>query len=553
MFLKNNGKRGQPAVNRQLAGNIVRQVRSTLLALPVPPLLPICMPRPLSKLRVTSLGVALLVPFWLASAAPLWSSELPKMRVELVLEQEPALRLEVRVTLEGEADGETLMGVSNDWGGVPAERVDLQHVTATNAAGEELTVEVRSSFEWNVVHAPSETFTLSAWLLPNELRKSGQSSDHYRPILEPELFQGISHLFMPRQAVADGDEDLIELTLAFEGFEDAGWDVVHSFGLGSQELEIEVTRSRLSGMLFSAGKLQIHTLEIRGGLLAVTLDSTKWRFDGAEFADLVAEIIDLEREYMDDDSAPFYWVGAIATGAAKANGYSFGGTGLTNSFALFLQPNTVIDANSPIGPHIRKLLGHECFHEWNGLRIRMDSPEEQNYWFSEGFTDFFGRNILHRGGVLDDKTFVGMINTVLRDYHTSPVRNLPAAELGKIFWTDGDAQKQPYLRGELMAMLIDHAILGRSDGDEDLSDLMRALLDEADLDPEQRFDTPELLERIGRFTGPELLPLLRGICVDGETVVLPEDVFGAAFTVGTSMQRMQDGSELEIQELCIRK
>ena len=104
-----------------------------------------------------------------------------------------------------------------------------------------------------------------------------------------------------------------------------------------------------------------------------------------------------------------------------------------------------------------------------------------------------------------------------------------------------------------MAMIIDHAILGRSDGDEDLSDLMRSLLDEADLNPEQRFDTPELLERIGRFTGPELLPVLRGICVDGETVVLPEDVFGEAFTIGTTMHRMPDGSELKIQELRIRK
>lgn len=467
----------------------------------------------------------------LAFARGAQSSELPRMRVSLTLEQEPQLRVGVQVTVEGDADGETVMGVSKDWGGVPAGRIDLVDVSATNEAGEPLAVEANSHFEWTIQHAPGESITLSAWLLANELRASGQSSDHYRPILEPTLFQAIGHVFLPRPLLEDKENERISLTLAFQGFDEAEWEVVHSFGIGPEELEVEVTRSRLSGILIAAGKLQIHTREIRGGQLAFTLDSTRWRFDGSDFADLTAEIIDLERSYMDDDSAPFYWVGAIAVGPAQSRGFSFGGTGLTNAFALYLQPNTTISESSAVGPQVRKLLGHECFHEWNGHRIQIAAPEREHYWFSEGFTEYFGRRILHQGGLLSDETFVKMLNVTLRDYHSSPVRNMPACELGELFWTSRDGQQQPYLRGELMAILIDHAIVERSRGAQSLADFMRALLRESDGDPSLRFGTEQLLERIGQFTGPEILPRLRKMCVNGATVDLPADVLGPRFTL----------------------
>ena len=481
--------------------------------------------------RVPLLGALLLASSSSQAQSPTHVSELPTLHIQLRLEQEPQLRLGVDVTVVGEQDGETVFQVSETWGGVVAPRVDLQAPQARGAAGRALEVHGESGLRWTVRHEPGELLTLGAWLLPNERRQSGDSADHYRPLLEPDLFQAIGHLFLPLPEAHDREEQSVALTLSFEGFEEADWELVHSLGLGTNTVRTKLTRERVAGLLFCAGDLALETREIRGGQIAVSLDNNSWAFDAADFADLVAEIIELERNFLDDDSESFYFVSAVSVGDPQARGYSFGGTGLTNSFALFLQPNTLIAADSPVGPQIRKLLAHECFHEWNGLRIRLADPEEQNYWFSEGFTEFFARRILHEAGLLNDDAYLAMLNATLRDYHTSAARNLPASELARIFWTDRTAQQQPYLRGELMAMRIEHAIRARSGGRRDLANFMQALLAECDADAGLALDTDGLLRRLGAECGPQLLPELRAMCVDGETVILPADVLGESFVL----------------------
>jgi predicted metalloprotease with PDZ domain len=485
---------------------------------------------------------ALCALFALVSGSTGRAADVPKLGVKLILEQDPALRLQIEVTARGDEDGETLFSVSPDWGGVPIDRVDLVEPRATSESGSPLQVKAISNFSWSVQHAPGERVTFGASLLPNERRKTADSADHYRPILEETLFQAIAHVFLPLPELDGGGDDLVSLGLTFEGFYEAQWQVVHSLGLGDDDLQAELTRERLSGLLFAAGELEVYTRQIRGGLLAFSISGDQWLFDGEEFADLVAEIIDLERNYLDDDSAPFYWVGAIQVGDPQAARYSFGGTGLTNSFALFLQPNTMIGASSPVGPQIRKLLAHECFHEWNGLRIRMGQPEEQNYWFSEGFTEYFARRILYENELISEQTYVEWINTTLHDYHVSSARNLPASKLAKIFWTTEDGQRQPYLRGELMAMIVEHAIRKTSNGRQGLNDLMRSLLQEAEQEGPMRFGSERLLDRIGRFTGSDIIPSLRAICVDGSTAVLPSDVLGSGFVLeSTTGYRFEAG------------
>lgn len=481
--------------------------------------------------KLSLLGVLLLASPFLQAQSSVAPAELSTLAVQLTLEQEPDLRVGVQITVVGEQDGDTAFEVSEDWGGVPAQRVDLQEPHARGSAGRELDVTADSAFRWTVKHEPGESVTFGAWLLPNERRASGDSAEHYRPLLEPELFQAIGYVFLPLPEMQGREDETLALSLSFAGFEQAEWQLVHSLGLGSQSVRAEMTRARIAGLLFSAGDLQIETRAIRGGQVAVTLDNTAWEFEAAEFADLAAQIIELEREFLDDDSAPFYWVGAIAVGDPMQRGYSFGGTGLTNSFALFLRPNTLIGADSPVGPQIRKLLAHECFHEWNGLRIRLADPEEQSYWFSEGFTEYFARRILHEGGLLSDGDYVDMLNTTLRDYHASSARNLPASKLAEIFWSDREGQQQPYLRGELLAMRIDHAIRTRSKGQRGLAEVMAGLLKECDADPGLTFNTDDLLRRIGAECGTDLLPELRAVCVEGQTLVLPPDVLGAGFVV----------------------
>jgi predicted metalloprotease with PDZ domain len=197
--------------------------------------------------------------------------------------------------------------------------------------------------------------------------------------------------------------------------------------------------------------------------------------------------------------------------------------------------NAVIAEDSPLGPQIRKLLAHECFHEFNGQRIRLVYPGDEHTWFSEGFTEYFARRLLYEDELLEESRYLKWINESLLEYHRSSARNLPADELGKIFWTSREGQQQPYLRGELVAMLAEHAIRMHTNSEKTLRDFMQALLHETVANPDVRFDTEGLLERLAAFTGPELIPTLRSICVDGATVQLPADVLGDSFVLSETI------------------
>lgn len=470
--------------------------------------------------------------------------------VRLTLTPDP---LEVRVTVRapGEADGTTVFGVAESWGGVPPERADLFDVEARGADGRALAWAPAGAHGWSVTHAPGEEVELSASLRPNDLR-GFDGRDHYRPLLEPGFLHAIGHLLLPMADTLPWDEE-VPITLEFPGFREAGWDVVSSFGIAAPHQVVVATPGELRSALFVAGDLQLATRELTGGTLAVTTAAGGFAFDVVPFADLVARIVEVERELMREDDAPFYWVNAIPVGEANPQGFSFGGTGLTNCFALFLQPDAEIALDSRMGLPIRKLLAHECFHEWNGISIPLAQPEERCYWFSEGFTDYFARVVLHRAGWLDDAGYVASLNEALRRYHLSGPRNLPAEELGEAFWTDREAQDQPYLRGDVVAMVVDHAIRRASGGSDDLAGLLRDLVEEH-ARTGIRMDADLLLERIEARTDPATAQAVRGVVVGGATATLPADFAallhdpGAYRVEETTLHRFELGFDLEASQ-----
>ena len=480
-----------------------------------------------------------------ADAATATGADQPQqLDLSLRLETAPDLLVEVSTGFVGSASGETLFGVSETWAGVPAERTDLRDVSVSTAGGRRLEPVPAGPHRWRVAHAPGAPLVVTAHVAPNRLRGDLGSQDRYRPILEPGLFHAIGHLVLPLPEQQDDDAPL-RLSLRMTGFERAGWEAFSSYGAGERRHELDTTLADLRQSLFVAGRLQVHRRAVLGGTLTVTLDDHDWPFDGARFADLAARIIDLERRFLGDSDAGDYWVDAIAVGRPSAEGLSFGGTGLTGAFALFLQPDTEIALDSRGGLPIRKLLAHECFHEWNGRRLRLAEPEEPLYWFSEGFTDHFARTILREAGWLDEQAYVDSVNELLREYTTSPQRNLPAAALGELFWSDRVAQRQPYLRGDLAAFLLDHGMRRASGGTRGLADLMRELLDRARAGA-GNLDAETLLTSFARHAGPELAATLAAIVVDGETVRVPPDLLGPGWRLTeTTVDTWDPGFDLD--------
>src|SRR6185436_12913525 len=71
------------------------------------------------------------------------------------------------------------------------------------------------------------------------------------------------------------------------------------------------------------------------------------------------------------------------------NSQSLGGTGRGDAFALFATDNNPDSV-------INRILAHEHIHTWipRSLGRMPNKDEARDYWFSEGFTDFYANRLL---------------------------------------------------------------------------------------------------------------------------------------------------------------
>ena len=149
-------------------------------------------------------------------------------------------------------------------------------------------------------------------------------------------------------------------------------------------------------------------------------------FFDENLTDLTKRVFEIERNFWNDHTQPFYLVSVIPTGPPNDVG-NVGGTALENAFAMFLAPRTQLK-------DIRYLLTHEYFHHWNPMKLgRLKSPEQLLYWWSEGVSDFYTHRLMLRGGLTTLTEYARGYNDVLKTYTNSTVRNASNLQIEKDF------------------------------------------------------------------------------------------------------------------------
>jgi predicted metalloprotease with PDZ domain len=439
------------------------------------------------------------------------------------LGRNPALEVQVHLQVRGDTTGTTEFTVSRAWGGVTAGGDDLSRARAWDANGDTLAVEHAAPEVWRVRHPPGESLTFGYRIAANAHQRDASRSVNRRPILNDSLlhFYGELGLVTPRHVQSD-----VRRRIAFmwEGFDDAGWKVAHSFGTGTEPRAMEATLHELRQAVYMAGAIRLIRRDIRQHPLWIAIQGTSWPFADDAFADLAARIVRRERAFFDDFARPYFLVTLIEVGEAQPGSRSLGGTGLTNSFSLSMLPGTTLE--SPTGGtalSVAQLLAHEMFHEWNGNLIARADPEELVYWFSEGFTDFYARRMLFRDGLVDAAEYAHLMESKCYALLTNPERTAPNDSIRAGFWRRPALGQLPYQRGDVVAMILDHAIRRRSRGRRSLDQVMRDLVREGRRGA--RVSTEGLLERFAREAGPETAAQLRAIIVDGVVPALAPKIF----------------------------
>ncbi len=144
-------------------------------------------------------------------------------------------------------------------------------------------------------------------------------------------------------------------------------------------------------------------------------------------------------------------------------------------------------------------VAHEFFHVWNVKRLRplglgpwdfTRPAHTKGLWVAEGFTNYYGHLMLRRGGVWDDPRFLNREGQTISGIENSPGSKLMSAEDSSIsapFLDDAvHAQKTNlfntaisyYPKGELVGMVLDLIIRGRTKGKASLDEVMRRMYEQ---------------------------------------------------------------------------
>jgi predicted metalloprotease with PDZ domain len=144
-------------------------------------------------------------------------------------------------------------------------------------------------------------------------------------------------------------------------------------------------------------------------------------------------------------------------------------------------------------------IAHEFFHAWNVKRLRpielgpwdfTRPPNTRGLWIAEGITNYYGHLIQRRAGLWTDAKLLSTLSQQITEVENSPGSRLMSAEessLSAPFIDDAPHAQQTnlantsisyYPKGEVLGLVLDLLIRGKTGGRASLDDAMRRMYEE---------------------------------------------------------------------------
>ena len=159
------------------------------------------------------------------------------------------------------------------------------------------------------------------------------------------------------------------------------------------------------------------------------------------------------------------------------------------------------------------LISHEYFHTWNVKRLRPAefaryAYDHENYtqllWFFEGFTSYYDDLLLRRCSLIDDTTYLRLLNKTINQVMQAPGREVQSvAQASFDAWVKYYRQDENtpnatisyYTKGALVALCLDLTL--RAEGRTTLDAVMRALWARCKGGPMTEADLAATLKELG--------------------------------------------------------
>ncbi len=347
--------------------------------------------------------------------------------------------IEVDLTFRGGRGGETALELPSEWGGQRELWRGIQDLSVISGA-----TMSDGADAWRRVlhHRGGAAIHLRYRVIQDRPGDpSAEQGNAYRPVIRPSYFHLIGEAFLVQPGVDENSPTYVSIRGLPHGWSFAS-DLEHPRLVLSQALQSVTVGGDYRIVTTADPHIRV---ALRG----------QWMFTDAEFAARVNAIITGERGFWRDRSTP-HLVTVTQLAAPNSGWLSLGGTGLGDAFALFATAN--VDLRQ-----VTRTLAHEGLHTWipNLVGGLPEQNEASDYWFSEGFTDFYTGRLLVREGLWTPADYAADFNEMLSAYAQSPVRAAPNARVVADFWSDGDVGRLPYQRGRILAAIWEARLRAR--------------------------------------------------------------------------------------------
>ena len=360
----------------------------------------------------------------------------------------------------------------------------------------------RDSGWYSIIHSNDAKIIEVEYTIKQDSKGDLTTWDTYRPIVTSNYFHLFSHnMFMlPKHIIEDSGDDF-DVTINWKGFPN-DYTIANSFGSNERIQKIDnISEEKFHTSVFTGGDFRIHEIDVKNNKVAFIIRGDWEVFNDSTMVSMLEKTVTAQRDFWQDHTQDYFAVTMIPT--ILERGSSFQGSGLTNSFATNATNNKYLDVEGLV-----YLFNHELQHNWTGHIIKNDNEEKQ-YWFSEGFTDYYTIKNIAKGKIhkLDDSYFIKEFNGFVKALYTNPVREMPNNEMTyDNFWSGKEGiQKLPYRRGAVLAFYLDNKIKQDSNGEKSLDNVLLDFKNDA-LKNGQKITHPYFIETVNKYLKEDIKP-----------------------------------------------
>ena len=358
---------------------------------------------------------------------------------------------------------------------------------------------LKDSSQITIKTAPNSSHTIR-YQIKQDYKGLPLNEKRYRPMIDSSYFHVLGmRIFMIPEDVFPSDSTKAKIKITFSPKDTKG--LYHSSFGESYNQTIDVVREDLYASFFIGGDFRKYTFTLENDTIYF-LTRGNWKsFTDQDIFQLLKETITSQNKFWNDPRSGNFSVSLVPT---YETWYSVGGSGFSTSFISFASNNEKVTIN-----HMRWLYNHELLHKWIGRTI-LNQNEVEQYWFSEGFTDYYSYKLQLKNDHLQIAKYIDILNKeVIIPHYQDPVKNVPNSQLTfQEYWSNyGKYQKLPYRRGLLYAFLIDNQIKIASNYTKSLDNLMQELLALALKDKNFRLNQSVFLDRLTKYLNPSTIEI----------------------------------------------